>query len=131
MELNIRRITVGDVMPVVSILNKLDIKEIVTALDTSKMAAMAKAKTLTDEQKADDGVALEIGLDMIVPAISLILEKLPAIDKPLFSWLASMCNMSEKELRAAPPAVLPEALFEIFQQEEFGDFFRAVSKFIK
>ena len=130
MELNIRKIAVGDIMPVVNIINKLNFKEIAATLDTSKLLARQKAQGLTAEQRADDNIALEVGMDMIVPVVGVVLQNLPDCEKPLFSWLASMCGVPEKELRAAPPAVLPEALFEIFHQEEFGDFFKAVSKFL-
>ena len=130
MELNIRKVGVADIIPVVSILKKLDYKGLVKKLGESELAARKKAAGLTDEQKQDDSVALEFGVEMFMPAIDSILESLPAIEKPLYAWLANMCGMKEKDFYAAPPAIVPDIIFGIIHQEEFTDFFKAVRKFL-
>ena len=129
--MNIRNVAVTDIMPVVSVLNKLNFKEILSALDLSKMEAKEKAANLTAEEKADDAVALRFGIEMFLPVVGVVLNNLPDCEKPLYAWLASMCGMSEKDFRALPPAAVPEAIFEIIQQEGFRDFFKAVSKFLQ
>lgn len=131
MDLKIRDVAVIDIMPVVTIINKLNLKELLTSLDTSKLEVKAKAANLTDEEKNDDAVALQFGLEMFMPAISVALNNLPACEKPLYSWLSNMCGMDEKEFKKLPPAAVPEALFEIVKQEGFVDFFRAVTKFLQ
>lgn len=131
MDLNIRNVAVIDIMPVVTIINKLDLKEVVATLDTSKLTAKSKAAELTEEQKQDDAVALQFGLDFFLPVITVILSNLPECEKTLYKWLAGMCGMSEKDFCALPPAAVPEALFEIVNQEGFGDFFKAVTKFLR
>lgn len=131
MDLQIRNVNVTDIMPVVSIINKLNIKEIVASLDASKLDMKAKASGLTDEQKADDAVALQFGIEMFLPVIGVVLNNLPDCEKPLFAWLSNMCGMSEKDFRTLPPAAVPEALYEIIHQEGFGDFFKAVSRFLQ
>ena len=131
MDLQIRNVSVADIMPVVAVLNKLGYKEIVSTLDLSKMEMKQKAAVLTEEQKADDTVALQFGIEMFLPVIGVVLSHLPDCEKPLYSWLANMCGMSDKDFRALPPAAVPEALYEIFHQEYFGDFFKAASKFLR
>lgn len=130
MELNIRKVGVPDIIPVVNILKKLDYKGLVKKLGESELATKKKAAGLTDEQKQDDSVALEFGIEMFMPVIDSVLESLPAIEKPLYAWLANMCGMKEKDFYAAPPAIVPEVLFGIIHQEEFTDFFKAVRKFL-
>lgn len=130
MDLNIRKLGVTDIMPMVSIINKLDFKEIVGTLDAAKVGAKVKAAALTADEKANDDVALGFAVEMFLPVVGVILRDLPACEKPLYSWLANMCGMSEKDFRALPPAAVPEALFEIVHQESFGDFFKAASKFL-
>lgn len=134
MDLNVRKLAATDIMPMVSIINKLDFKKIVSVLDASKMVTKAKAEAdgVTGAQvNADDALALKLAADMYMPVIGVILEDLPKCEKPLFSFLASMCGMDEKDFRALPPAAVPDALFEIVHQEGFGDFFRAASRFLQ
>lgn len=135
MDLNIRALAISDVMPLVSILNKLNIKEILTAVDASKLAMQLLGKNMPEEERKkvldSDEAMLGMLFEQFVPVIGLVLNNLPACEGPLYSWLANMCGMKEKEFRALPPAALPEALYEIIHQENFGDFFKAASKFLK
>lgn len=130
MDLNIRKLSVVDIMPMVNVLNKMDYKKIMATLDASKIVNAEKAAKLTPEQKADDAVALQFGVEMILPVVGVILEDLPKCEKPLYAWLSSMCGVDKDTFLALGPAVVPEALYEIVHQEEFGDFFKAVSKFL-
>ena len=134
MDLNVRNLTATDIMPMVSVINKLDFKKIVNVLSTSKMdtKARAEAEGVTGDQvNSDDALALKLAADMFLPVIGVILEDLPKCEKPLFAFLASMCGMDEKTFRALPPAAVPEALFEIVHQEGFADFFKAASRFLQ
>lgn len=131
MELNIREISVTDVMPVVSVCKSVGIKEIISTLQESRAATRARAALLPAEEKEKDSVIMDLSLDMLLPVIGVVLENLTACEKPLYGWLSSMCGMTEKEFRQQPPAIIPEALYEIVHQEAFGDFFKAVSKFLQ
>ena len=135
MDLNIRPVAVSDIMPLVTILNKLDIKEIVSAVDASKLAMQLLSKDMPEEERKkisnDDAAMLAMVIEQFVPVVSLVLNNLPACEGPLYKWLANMCQISEKDFRALPPAALPEALYEIVNQEGFADFFKAASKFLK
>lgn len=135
MDLNIRPVAVSDIMPLVTILNKLDIKEVLSAVDASKLAMQLLAKEMPEEERKkisnDDGAMLAMLLEQFVPVIGLALNNIPACEGPLYKWLANMCQVSEKDFRAMPPAALPEALYEIIHQEGFADFFKAASKFLK
>lgn len=133
MDLTVRKLVATDIMPMVSVINKLDFNKIVIALNISKASTKAKAEAegVTGEQvNADDALALKIAADMFLPVIGVILEDLPKCEKPLFSFLANMCGMDEDAFRALPPAAVPEALFEIVHQEGFADFFKAASRFL-
>lgn len=135
MDLNIRPVSVTDIMPVVTVLNKLNVKEILTAVDASKLAMQLMAKDMPEEERKkisnDDNAMLAVVIDKFIPVIGLVLNNLPACEGPLYKWLANMCQISEKEFRTLPPAALPEALYEIIHQEGFADFFKAVSRFLK
>lgn len=131
MELNIRPVSVTDIMPVVSVCKSVGIKEIISTLQESRTKTCAKAAKLSAEEKEKDSVIMDLSLDMLLPVVGVVLDNLTACEKPLYSWLSNMCGMSEKEFRAQPPAIVPEALFNIIHQEGFEDFFKAVSKFLK
>lgn len=135
MDLNIRPVAVSDIMPLVTILNKLDIKEVLSAVDASTLAMKLLAKDMPEEERKkvsdDDGALLAMLFDQFVPVVGLVLNNIPACEGPLYKWLANMCQMGEKEFRALPPAALPEALYEIIHQEGFADFFKAASRFLK
>lgn len=135
MELNIRPIGVKDIVPVVAVLKKLDFKEIMATVDASKLATQMKAASMTEEErekmKADDDAMMGVIIEMAMPVIGVVLDKLDDCCAPLYKWLASMCGMAEKDFVNLPPAAVPEALFEIIHQEGFEDFFKAVRKFLQ
>ena len=131
MNLQIRPVAVCDIMPDVSVLKSVGFKEVVSTLRESRAEVKARAAVLPAEAKENDAVVMDLSLDMLLPVVAVVLNNLTACEKPLYSWLSSMCGMSEKEFKALPPAAVPEALFDIVHQEGFGDFFKAVSKFLK
>lgn len=135
MDLNIRALAVSDIMPLVTILNKLNIKEVLSAVDASKLAVQLMGRNMPEEDRKkmldSDEAMLGMLFEQFVPVIGLVLNNIPACEGPLYSWLANMCGMKEKEFRALPPAALPEALYEIIHQEGFADFFKAASKFLQ
>lgn len=135
MDLKIRDVGVKDIVPVVAVLKKLNFKEVMAALDASKLATQLKAASMTEEErkatKEDDNAMLAVVVEMAMPVIGVVLDNLEDCCAPLYKWLANMCGMSEKDFANLPPAAVPEALFEIINQEGFADFFRAVRKFLQ
>lgn len=135
MDLKIRNVAVKDIMPVVSILRLLDYKAIVAEIDAVKIATRLKSANMTTEEReavsASDEAMMGIVVEMALPVISVVLDKLPECCVPLFHWLASMCDMTDAEFSALPPAAVPEALYEIIHQEGFSDFFGAVRRFLR
>lgn len=132
-----RKLGVGDLMPMVRIIGKIgisDFKKCFTG-DTLKnliQKGAEKQESSTDEKEQENAEDLveQVGFDVVLSAVDVLLLNIPKCEKELYSFLASMCGVSVEEFLAFPPSAFVDILQEIFTAEEAKDFFSHVSRLL-
>lgn len=121
-----RKLETKDVFPCSKIISKIGFKELKDCFSTPEIIEIAKGK------KRDNNLLIEIGTAVTFELLGVVLSNLDKVETDLYKWFASLTGKTEKEISELPPADFADLLIRLFQKEEFGDFFKVVSKlFIK
>lgn len=141
-----RRLGVGDLMPMVRIIGKIGISDFKKCFSGDVLKDHFKGKreeekTSTDQkeeseesQQKDKGqtenILESIGFDVALNVVDVLLINIPKLEKELYAFMASMCEVSVEEFKEFPPAAFIDVLHEIFTAEEAKDFFSHVSRLL-
>lgn len=92
-----------------------------TTLDVIKVANILKSEVLEalEKNKEDKKDYTKFGIELV----GSVLEKAEKGDSEAFKWIASLVNMTAKELKQAPPATLLDIAEYLATSEEVKDFF--------
>lgn len=132
-----RKLGIGDLMPVIRIIGKIGISDLKKCFagDTLKNLIQKGAEeqeNSADEKKEEnaDNLVEQVGFDVVLNIIDVLLLNVPKCEKELYSFLASMCGVSVEEFLTFPPSAFVDILQEIFTAEEAKDFFSHVSRLL-
>ena len=125
--MELRRLQATDLFSMVKILNGVGLKNFKDAIDINKIKEMRKS--MTDENA--DQIISEVGIDVIMSVLSIVLENLPSVEIDLNNFVGSVANMKAKDVAKMDIGDYMDLLISIAKKEEFKDFFKRASKLIK
>ena len=111
-----RKLNIGDLMPVVKIVGEIgikDFKKCFTDIDTSNFL--------------EDGPETKVGISVAFDAVDILLTNIPKCERELYTFMTSMCCVTEDEFKEYPLSAFVDILVEIFETEEAKDFFTRVA----
>ena len=111
----------------VKILNGIGLKNFKDVIDTDKIKEMRKS--INDDNA--EQVVSDIGMNVVMSVLSVILENLPSVETDLYNFVGSVANMKAKDVAKMDIGDFMDLLISIAQKEEFKDFFKRASKLIK
>ena len=116
MEFNLRKLNTADVFKMIRIISKCGISEFKKCFI---LGGIAKEKKNIEE----------IGINVMLEIVGIVADNLPKCEKEIYSFLAGVSGISEKEIEKLEPAETANMIYEIVHKDEFSDFFTAVSRF--
>ena len=125
--MELRKLQATDLFSMVKILNGVGLKNFKDAIDINKIKEMRKS--MTDENA--DQIISEVGIDVIMSVLSIVLENLPSVETDLNNFVGSVANMKAKDVAKMDIGDYMDLLISIVKKEEFKDFFKRASKLIK
>ena len=125
--MELRRLQATDLFAMVRVLNAIDIKELKNAINFDEIKEARK--NITDENK--EAVTVEIGTNVIMSIVPFIFEKLAVAETEIYTFVASIAGMKVKDVAKMDAIEFIDLITDIFQKEEFKDFFKRASKLIK
>lgn len=125
--MELRRLQATDLFGMVKILNKIGLKNVKDAIDVNEIKEMSKS--MNDDNKAQ--VMSDIGVNVVMSALTVVLENLPSVEADLHNFVGSIANMKAKDVAKMDIGEYMDLLIAIAQKEEFKDFFKRASKLIK
>ena len=125
--MELRKLQATDLFSMVRILNGIGLKNFKDAIDTNKIKEMRKS--MTDENA--DQIVSDIGMNVVMSVLSVILENLPSVETDLYNFVGSVANMKAKDVAKMDIGDFMDLLISIAKKEEFKDFFKRASKLIK
>ena len=125
--MELRRLQATDLFSMVKILNGIGLKNFKDVIDTDKIKEMRK--NINDDNA--EQVVSDIGMNVVMSVLSVILENLPSVETDLYNFIGSIANMKAKDVAKMDIGDFMDLLISIAQKEEFKDFFKRASKLIK
>ena len=125
--MELRRLQATDLFSMVKILNGIGLKNFKDVIDTNKIKEMRKS--INDDNA--EQVVSDIGMNVVMSVLSVILENLPSVETDLYNFVGSVANMKAKDVAKMDIGDFMDLLISIAQKEEFKDFFKRASKLIK
>lgn len=124
-----RRLGATDIFPMCSIISKVGISEFSACFEKESVRkAMMSAK---DSDASDDENATIVGLSIILEIANVIISGLPKCENEIYTLLSNVTEMSVEEIQEMGMAEFFEMIMSFITKEEFKDFFKVVSKFVK
>ena len=125
--MELRRLQATDLFSMVKILNGIGLKNFKDVIDTDKIKEMRKS--INDDNA--EQVVSDIGMNVVMSVLSVILENLPSVETDLYNFVGSVANMKAKDVAKMDIGDFMDLLISIEKKEEFKDFFKRASKLIK
>ena len=121
-----RKLSTEDIFPMLKLMNKIGFKELKENESLKNVLFMFAGGTV--KGKIDPN---KLGIDMFLELACVITECIPKCENELYTLLANTSNLSIDEIKTQSPAVTFEMIVDFVKKEEFGDFFKVVSKLFK
>lgn len=128
MEYELRELKSKDVFPMFKIIGKIGINEFKTCFDNDVVKDMI-AKTQGEEgQDLNLGA---VGYSVVLDIVNVVVAHIPDAEQEIYSFLASLSGLKKTEIENLPIDKFFNMLIDIFQKEEFKDFFGVASRLFK
>lgn len=121
-----RKLTTQDIFPMLKLMNKIGIKELKEDEGFKNLVALLSGSTA--KGKADPA---KIGIDIFFEIACILTESIPKCEAELYALLSQTSNLGVNDIKKQDMATTFEMIIDFVKKEEFGDFFRVVSKLFK
>lgn len=124
MDYQLRKIKSTDLGKVCKILSKIGIKEIVDGVNNVNIPKLKEGVEPNEEQ------AVNAGVQVAAACGDVILRNMDKCIDEILDYLEELSGI-EKEIINDDPVMMMEMVIDYFKKEEFKDFSRVVSKFMR
>lgn len=121
-----RTLTARDVFPMVAIIRKIGFKEFRSVFDAPEVK-----QAMLEAQEGNDSSVSSIGFEVVVNLAGVIVEHLGDAEQEIFSFLASVSDLSVQQVMNLPLGTFVEMILDLTRKDEFKDFFKAVARLMK
>ena len=134
-----RKLNSTDIFPMVSIINKIGVAELKGLLDKNSMNALVKSFMTPEneenkdkkEKKDSSEIIMQVGISIAFDIATIILKNLPKCETEIFDMLANVSDLTVKQIKNLDMNVFFEMIIDFLKKDEFKDFLKVVSKFLK
>lgn len=109
-----------------TILTKVGFKEIKNCFNTEDIQVMLQA-----ENEGTTGNMEKVGLAVAMDIAGVVIANLANCKDSIYQLLSDLSGMTKDEIASLDMNVFVSMIIDVFQKEEFKDFFKVVSKLLK
>ena len=118
----LRKVEADDIFVVTTLLGQIGFKEIKRIAKDSDLMALLKDKEI-------DGLTKGIGIGAEI--VEIILTHIEVCKNQVYRFLSRLSGLEIETIAKLPPADFVDMIYEVVEQDEFVDFFKAASRFFK
>lgn len=123
-EYNIRQLNSTDIFPMCSIISKIGIRQLKNCFDDQNISVFMQ------KGKLSKNAIMSLGASIAFDVAGVILENIQKCEDEIYTFLASVTDLTEEALRSMPPADFFNMVIDFFKKEELQDFIPVVSKLL-
>lgn len=118
----LRKLQSSDIFLMVKIINKIGAQKFKSAIESTGVL-----EAIGDENANE----VTIGISVAIEIAMIVLEHLPDAEDEIYGFLSNLSGLKCKELQAIEPADFAEMIIAVFEKQEFKDFIKVASRFVK
>lgn len=123
----LRELKSKDVFPMFCIIKKIGVQEFKECFETEEVK-----KAIKDIQDNKKGANIDaVGFHVVIDIAALIISHIADAESEIYAFLSGISGISRKELEELDMVTFTEMIVDVFQKEEFKDFFGVVSKLFR
>ncbi len=132
----LRNLEADDLFIMISIVNKIGIKEFKGCFESDEIKTaiknMTKGKDETADESADDSAdVVSIGISVALDIATILLANIGKCKNDIYALLANLSGMKEKDIAKLPIRAFTSMVIGLVKKEEFTDFFQDAVKLFK
>lgn len=127
MEYELRKLKATDAFLIIKLINKFGIMEFKKCFNANEIAKLAENK----EGLSKEELTEKVGFNIILSCCAVIFENIVKCENEVFEFLSAVSNLNRKQVECLSLAELAQMIIEIFQKDEFKDFYKVVSGLLK
>jgi hypothetical protein len=90
-----------------------------------------KVESAAKEGANSDFDVIEIGANIVIDILGIVIENLPKCEEDIYKFLASVSNLNEKQIRKLSMADFTQMIIDVLRKEDFADFIKVVFTLFK
>lgn len=122
-----RKLTAVDIFPMVKIISKIGVNEFTACFEKDGIKALIASFSGKD---SGDNASI-VGISVLLEVVNVIMGNLPKCEHDIYNMLSQTSNLSVDEVKGMDMCTFAEMIIDFIKKEEFKDFLKVVSKFIK
>lgn len=123
----LRALQAKDIFAMTRIISCIGIKEFRSCFESDDVKAVIAAMKNGDKTANVDSV----GIAVMISAADVIINNIGKAEQYIYQFLANLSGMSKKELEELEMLTFIEMITDVFKKDEFKDFFKLASRFVK
>lgn len=134
----LRKLGAPDLFPMIKIISKIGIDELSTVLEGNFIQSIINDVRVKDaEQDAEQGEKkssgdlFQIGVGIALKLANKILEHIPSCENEIYMLLGNVSGLGVEGVKALDLDVFLEMIIDFIMKDEFKNFFKVASKYIK
>lgn len=133
--IELRKVKSTDLFLMTTIISKLGINEFIKCFNSEGIQGLIqsiteKSKSEKAENKKDEDT-IKVGIGVALEIVNIILANLYKCEKEVYQLMANITSKTVEEIKDLDLDIFLEILIAFVKKDEFKDFFKAASKFLK
>lgn len=122
MNYELRKLCSKDIFPMCRIISAIGIKEFRACFESDEIKRIAAGGEKPDYSAVGIGIFFDLA--------SVILSNLPKCENEIYTFLASISNLSKKEIEEMEISSFAQMIVDVIRKPEFKDFSEVVSRLV-
>lgn len=124
-----RKLNSTDLFPMIKLITKIGIDELTEVFEGDTVKGIVESVTKKEEKVA--GKEIIVGVGVALKLVNKIMEHIPLCENEIYTLLSRVSGMDIEQIKVLDLDVFMEMLLDFVMKDEFKDFFKVASKYIK
>lgn len=124
-----RKLNSTDLFPMIKLITKIGIDELTEVFEGDTIKGIVERVTRKEESVA--GKEIIVGVGVALKLVNKIMEHIPLCENEIYTLLSRVSGMDIEQIKVLDLDVFMEMLLDFVMKDEFKDFFKVASKYIK
>lgn len=124
-----RKLNSTDLFPMIKLITKIGIDELTEVFEGGTVKRIVES--VTKKEKTVAGKEIIAGVGVALKLVNKIMEHIPLCENEIYTLLSRVSGMDVEQIKVLDLDVFMEMLLDFVMKDEFKDFFKVASKYIK